>query len=721
MSDKGTRDELKTPLSGAAPAATVARLCYVDDSRTSAYVVQRMLRPFGYQVDYFPSAEPAFVALIQEDYDLLLTDLKVSSKGMDGDDLIRTLRQSGHPKISTMPVIVITGSTDKEVLRGVYDAGANHIMNKPVNADDLDRHIRDLLFAGDAAEQPAKDSVVVPLHAANRGAETAEQPLQPQTAIPEARAEETAGEDFTVPVLNETPMPEITLDQDEPIIPSMSATDEPEPSLAREQVREPQEPHQPEPVTTAQPPQENLAAEPLRDEVAEEPVAAAHEEPPVPEAGLSQQATDETSAAEAEEMVIDSEQRSPGEDKDTLDSDFGEQENILREMEQHALVVRERPQGFADSNLATALYSLVELLGMRSLIVRAFLVGVLITLGLAGWNVYFDRGVPVETTFVESGEIYQSITVPGRIVSKQRVNVSPARTGRVVELLVKEGDQVKKGQVLARLDDRELLSRLNRAKANLTSAREGIVLAERNLDRLRRAHSKGAVARRFVEDAEVDLRTARAQAGVAVEEVHSATLSLDSQKIKAAFSGTVTARYTEIGQWVSPSETLFTLVDETQREIEVHVDAADSVLIDVGQVVAVSSDAFPGLEWHETVTRLGTATDNERNSNSVKVYISLGNDAPELRFGQQVDADIRTAWNPNTLKVPFEALISRNGQTLVAVLENGRVVLKPVETGIEDFSMAEIKQGLHEGEMVILTKGQILQNGDKVYPARNSG
>ena len=155
MSDKGSRDELKAPLSGAAPVS--ARLCYVDDSRTSAYVVQRMLRPFGYQVDYFPSAEPAFVALIQEDYDLLLTDLKVSSKGMDGDDLIRTLRQSGHPKISTMPVIVITGSTDKEVLRGVYDAGANHIMNKPVNADDLDRHIRELLFAGDKASPTDKD------------------------------------------------------------------------------------------------------------------------------------------------------------------------------------------------------------------------------------------------------------------------------------------------------------------------------------------------------------------------------------------------------------------------------------------------------------------------------------------------------------------------------------------------------------------------------------
>jgi len=101
MDKKGSRDEVSTGAPGSENMPVVARLCYVDDSRTSAYVVRRLLQPFGYQIDHFSSAEPAFVALVQEDYDLLLTDLKVSPTGMDGDDLIRTLRQSGHPKISS--------------------------------------------------------------------------------------------------------------------------------------------------------------------------------------------------------------------------------------------------------------------------------------------------------------------------------------------------------------------------------------------------------------------------------------------------------------------------------------------------------------------------------------------------------------------------------------------------------------------------------------------
>lgn len=168
MDDKGSGDGSRVGVSGTEAEPAAARLCYVDDSRTSAYVVRRMLQPLGYQVDHFASAEPAFVALIQEDYDLLLTDLKVSVTGMDGDDLIRTLRQSGHPKVSNMPVIVITGATDPQVLLGVYDAGANQVMSKSVDADELDGHIRRLLsgskhikITGDM--QPQSDATVAPL------------------------------------------------------------------------------------------------------------------------------------------------------------------------------------------------------------------------------------------------------------------------------------------------------------------------------------------------------------------------------------------------------------------------------------------------------------------------------------------------------------------------------------------------------------------------------
>jgi len=795
MSDKGSRDELKGRASGAGAARPAARLCYVDDSRTSAYVVRRLLQPYGYQVDYFQSAEPAFVALIQEDYDLLLTDLKVSSKGMDGDDLIRTIRQSGHPKLSSLPVIVITGTTDPRVLVDVYDAGANQVMNKPVNAEELDGHIRRLLPESKpelrVVEQQHDRDNVVSLSAAQRPvqkqpqstdntnpssspAPSAQQekkaassdakkseadipvldaaplvqspPVQTdvppvQVDVPPVQADVPSGQTDVPPVQADVPSVQADVPSVQADVPSVQAdvppvqadvppvqTDVPQENGNTAQVHNLSD-HKPEPVSDVVYSEKEslleravLKQEELNEKKNNGAVGNDHRETGEENKKAEGIVQDVEKPADDEilkdEIIVDPYESINGHDA-SIENPV-ENENILHEMDKHVLVVRERTGLLSDSKMLGAFGSLVELVGVRNLIKRIVVAGVGIFVVLMAWNILFDQGQSVETTLVETGEIFQSITVPGRVLSKQRVNISSAHTGRTVKILVKEGDKVKAGQVLAKMDDRELISRHNRAKANLTDARESVVLARRTLSRLRKAYKKGAVARRFVEDAEIDLSSARSQAGIAVEEAHSANLQLSKQLITAPFKGTITARFAEVGQWVGPSESLFTLVDESRREIEVRVDAADSVAIDVGQVVAVSSDAFPGLEWHESVTRLGTAANNDSNSNSVKVYISLGNDAPSLRFGQQVDADIRTAWNPNTLKVPFEALINRDDQTLVAVLSGGQIKLKQVETGIEDFSMVEIKQGLNDGELVILSKGQFLQNGDKAYPVRDN-
>ena len=712
MSEKESRDEIKDTAAGAENAPAIARLCYVDDSRTSAYVVRRLLQPFGYQVDHFSSAEPAFVALVQEDYDLLLTDLKVSSKGMDGDDLIRTLRQSGHPKISVMPIIVITGATDAEALVSVYEAGANQVMKKPVDADELDGHIRRLLFDGKVVE-PVEDvsskserhsgeATVVPLHTAQRPPRETEEISAPSASESLLYSNELHSTDSDIPTLTgETPSAEASEPTAEET--TVSSTADLSPGVNDSSIFRAMEK---EAFTKA----ESVSGEKSVKESAfevEQPEVVIIEEP---EAAGDASVVDED---EEEVVIIEPEMRK---DRNAHRAAYADEQNILGEIEQYPLVITQRRGLFDGANIINKLRSLIELVGMRHILTRGVALVIAVLALFFAWNTYFNPGMAVDTVLVETGEIYQSITVPGRIVSKQRVNVSSARSGRVVRILVKEGDMVKQGQVLAKLDDRELLSRLNRAKANLSDARENIALAERTLDRLRTAHSKGAVARRFVEDAEVELRAARTKAGIAVEEVKSATLDVDKQQVKAAFDGTITARLAEIGQWVGPTETLFTLVDESQREVELRVDAADSVAIDVGQVVVMSSDAFPGLEWQESVVRLGAVAGGKQNANSVKVYVSLGDDAPVFRYGQQVDADIRTAWNPNTLKVPFEALISRDGHTMVAVLEEGKVRMKIVETGIEDFSMAEIKQGLKADEMVILAKGQMLKNGDRVHP-----
>ena len=636
MAEQGSQGSMGESLVDQAPQQKAVRLCYVDDSRTAAFVLQRLLKPYAYQIDYFQSAEPAFVALMREDYDLLLTDLKVSSQGMDGDELIHTLRQHGHPKVSQIPVIVITGTTDESLVEKVYAAGANQVMSKPVDGEELDGHIRRLLEARPKPERPV-------LHQVSNVAKP--EPDSSSIAPPAKPA-----------------VVDVIAPQAEPVaddVPTLKAETAP-----------PDSPSQPDIV----PPKPVIPEPVLEDEFASE-----------------------------DEVIIDSGGPSRGHAQATRTL-FDSSEDELSDLDQYILDSSRKSSG--RSPLVKVLLGFIAVI-------------LIVWVGKFAWQNLFDKGVPVQTVPAQVGEIYHSLVASGQVASKQRVEIAPSHEGRLVKVLVDEGEKVAAGQVLAQLDDRELLTHLKRVQADLANAREDISLSNRTLERLRSANEKGVVAKRFVEDAEMRLRSARTRAGVAMEQVHNAMLDLENQKITAPFAGIITKRSAEIGQWVTPAQTLFSLADDSQREIEVSVDAVDSSMIEVGQLAVVSSDVAGGQHWEESVVRIGTAAEREPNSNSVKVYLSLGDKAPELRFGQQIDAEIRTAWNPKAIKIPFEALINREGQLYAAVFANGIVNMHQVQVGIEDYSMIEVKRGLQAGEEVILSKGRFLQDGDKVFLAQS--
>lgn len=644
MSEKGSDHP-------SAEKKTGARLCYVDDSRTAAFVMRRMLEPGGYQVDYFQSAEPAVVALIQDDYDLLLTDLKVSSSGMDGDDLIRTLRQSGQPRLSQLPIIVITGATDAEVLVKAYDAGANQVMTKPVDTETLHSHIRRLLL--DDREPPAeperapREPETVPLI-------TAIQPVPPAAGSKDKKA---------IPVLQAASAPvkggaDAAPSAEAATPPPQAAEDKPLSMIERA-------------VATQTPPAAGVAPKPVTDIRRQ----AGGDEPSWQASGPADPAKDveepKESRGEAEPFVFDG-VPSPSS--------------------------RRRWRLLSGTTLLLLL--VLTLLGVAA---------------YEGKQLYFGKGVAVQTIFPETGEIYQSIVVPGRVVSRQQEAIHAVRAGRLTMVRVQTGDRVQAGQLLARLDEQELLAQLAQAQTELATAREDIRRAEQTWESLRRAHEKGTVAEQFVKDAEMKLRVARARAGVVMREARDASLALQRQSITAPFAGTVLGRQAEVGQWITPATPLFVLADETQHEIEVQVTAADSRRILEGQIALISSDIHPGREWQEQVIRLGDAVDRAGTAGPMKVFISLGAEAPDLRLGQAVDVEILTAWSPHAIKVPIEALLQREDRVYLAVLEDGRVRLKPVITGIEDFTMAEILQGLGGQEEIILPRGHLLHDGDRVY------
>lgn len=143
------------------------------------------------------------------------------------------------------------------------------------------------------------------------------------------------------------------------------------------------------------------------------------------------------------------------------------------------------------------------------------------------------------------------------------------------------------------------------------------------------------------------------------------------------------------------------------------LDASDSAVAVLGKVVSVSSDAYPDKKWQEKITSISPSTSKDGAANTLTIHISLGVSAPPLVLGQQVDIKLTSDSASNVLQLPSNAIIANKGQARVAVLDKGRVHLKPVTTGIESLSMTEMKGGLAAGEKVAVPNGQALHEGDR--------
>ena len=274
---------------------------------------------------------------------------------------------------------------------------------------------------------------------------------------------------------------------------------------------------------------------------------------------------------------------------------------------------------------------------------------------------------------------------------------------------------------MLRLDDREAEAQVANAEAGSREAREKVAQTNRTKESLEEVWRVGGTSLQTVKDAESDYQIAVAAREKADAQLRSATLLRDKMKVIAPFTGLITKDTAHVGEWVVPGTPIITLADEKTREIEAVVDDADAGLIAVGESVEISSDAFPGRLWVERVVRLDPAVQKEGTANTITVHISLASNARELRYGQQVDAKIRTAYREKARKVPFEALINKDGKMFVAVMNAGRVQMTPVVSGIENATHVEIREGIQPGQEVILPDGKRLKDGQRVHQVQDAG
>jgi len=318
-----------------------------------------------------------------------------------------------------------------------------------------------------------------------------------------------------------------------------------------------------------------------------------------------------------------------------------------------------------------------------------------------------NEEVNFQTETVKRRDIASSVQATGVIRAKigAEVKVGARISGKVERLFANIGDVVKKGQVIARLEQEDLKAKVNEANMNLKINEANLELAQKNLQRMQNLYAKDFVSKDKVDVAERDYKAAIAQSHQIKETIRYNETQMSYANIYAPISGVIASVATQQGETVSASSlnvpTFVTIVDLNRLEIYAYVDETDIGKIKPGLEATFTVDSFPDKDFKGKVTAIYPKATIQDNVVYYITVISIENPEGKLKPDMTVNATIFLNKRDNVLAVPNKAIKREGGKKVVTVLENNKPVQKAIKTGWKDSSYTEILEGLKEGDKVV--------------------
>jgi len=283
---------------------------------------------------------------------------------------------------------------------------------------------------------------------------------------------------------------------------------------------------------------------------------------------------------------------------------------------------------------------------------------------------------------VKRGNITRIISATGFLSSQENEELMFGRAGRIKQIMVQEGDHVKEGQVLAKLEDSE-------ERLSLLKAENALEQGKSELEAAKVSSSKNVIEER------------QRQAREKEAEVQLKRRDLEDTILKAPFSGIVSRTYVREGEIVSASKGILRLIDMSKLFAEVSVDEVDISQVKIGQKARVTIDAYPDEVFPGKVVDIAPETTISSGLVVVDVKIELEKANSKLKPGFTANADIIIGEAKDALLLPVEAINERGKKKYVIVMKEGKPSMRDITVGISDETYVEVKSGLEEGELVL--------------------
>lgn len=288
---------------------------------------------------------------------------------------------------------------------------------------------------------------------------------------------------------------------------------------------------------------------------------------------------------------------------------------------------------------------------------------------------------------------------PGTVIAKTKAVLSAQIPARVVEVTVRQGDLVKRGTVLVRLDSEETLARFKQAEAAWSGATARRKQAEATYRRMKTLIVEEVVALQQFEAAEAAFQTAQAEEEAARRQRKAAEVVLDFTTVTAPFDGRVTRREVEPGEFATAGRPLLALDATDLFHLETPLPLAEEGGLQLGQRHPVEIAGLPAMQG--TIDEIVPAADPETRTVTVKVLLPRGVAVRSGLFGRLLLSGAAT----KGVFVPKSAVREIGQLETVRVLEAGRIITRHVQTGRETGEEIEILSGLRANEQVVVEGG----------------
>jgi membrane fusion protein (multidrug efflux system) len=303
----------------------------------------------------------------------------------------------------------------------------------------------------------------------------------------------------------------------------------------------------------------------------------------------------------------------------------------------------------------------------------------------------------VRHVVLEPIELVDGINISGSLIPNEEVNLSFETSGKITGIFFEEGTEVRKGQVMAKINDAPLQAQLKKLEAQYQSTSD-------RLARQKALYEQDAVSKEAYQEAEANYNKLQAD----IEECRA---KLDQTELKAPFNGIVGLRQVSVGAYASPNVNIATLTNIEKLKVEFAIPERYAGVLQNGAKVTFRVEGSDELYNAEVYATNSKVDPNTRTFLVRAIYNNVGR---KLVPGRYVNVSLDTRTYPNALAVPSEAIISEMGIDKVFLYKGGRAIPQEITKGLRSDAMVQVLNGLSVGDTVITSGTMQLRTGMKV-------